>query len=202
MRTINSFVNHLRKVESSDHFFNPYVEAFKAKNLKVYLTRLFEIPQKRVLLVGEAPGYKGCKLTGIPFSSGQVLSSFEHPFLNVIRADLKLKTNESENTATIVWQFLQEMETVPLFWNAFPFHPHPKGQLDKNRAPSKKEVVVGSQYLKAIANLYQPEVIAGIGHAGTTCAKLCFPEMDIQYIRHPSYGGKREFVEGLEDILV
>ncbi len=40
-----------------------------------------------VLLIGEAPGYKGCKITGIPFTSGEVVAPKK--LKETVRAELK-----------------------------------------------------------------------------------------------------------------
>ncbi len=113
---------------------------------------------------------------------------------------MKIRHLESENTASIVWEYLQSVTRLPLFWNAFPFHPHPAGNERKNRAPSVAEVNEGSEYLKELADIFQPSTIAGLGHKGTACVKKVFNE-DVLYIRHPSYGGKRDFLKGMSEVL-
>ena len=108
---------------------------------------------------------------------------------------------KAENTAAIVWRYLSTRKTTPLFWNSFPFHPHPENSREKNRAPTSVEIDEGVVYLAALHRLYQPRVVAGIGKAGLKCAQRAFPDADIRYIRHPSYGGKREFSEGMDEIM-
>lgn len=198
MKSLDEFLEALSRPRNSGLLKNPYRQPVLLDNLRVYLETMLNLDGPRVLLVGEALGFKGGKLTGIPFSSGTIYQRFHHPFLQRIAPRLTIDTIESENTATIVWEYLTGAGHTPLFWNAFPFHPHPRGQRNKNRAPTAAEVKKGVGYLQQLAELYQPHVIAGIGGKGTVCARMAFPEREVVAIRHPSYGGKAEFIAGIE----
>ena len=46
----------------------------RRENLKLYLEKMKKL-NPSFLLLGEAPGYKGCRLTGIPFSSEKILAT-------------------------------------------------------------------------------------------------------------------------------
>jgi len=201
MSPIDKFVSSLSKKRNTSIVSNPYLDPDLAHNLIVYLHAIYQKPTKSVLLVGEALGFKGGKLTGIPFSSGQIFERFEHPFLKEIADQIKLREIESENTATIVWEYLTAKQVTPLCWNAFPFHPHPKGCKNKNRAPSAKEVATGARYLKTLQSIFENETIIGVGNKGAHCARKAFPSKEVFTVRHPSYGGKAEFVQGLDQIL-
>ena len=135
MSKIESFLQALQRKTPTPTVTNPYLDDGVINNLRLYLEYMLEHMSadagRRVLLVGEAPGYKGCRITGIPFSSVKVLMGTEHPLFHTIKPQLSisddaLRDMTSENTATIVWQYLVDKKTVPLFWNSFPFHPHPK----------------------------------------------------------------------------
>jgi len=210
MSKIESFLETLQRKKNTPTVTNPYLDDGVVNNLRLYLEYMFEHmsvqPGRRVLLVGEAPGYKGCRITGIPFSSVKVLMSTEHPLFDTIKSQLYLSDDAlrdmaSENTATIVWHYLVNKKTVPLFWNSFPFHPHPKGKKNKNRAPNSKEIAQGVAYLQQLYAIFQPEIVAGVGVKGVECARKAYPELSVKYIRHPSYGGKSEFVEGMNSII-
>jgi len=201
MQNISEFIRELQSQDSTPIVSNPYLVNDLAENLRVYLEAMLKIKGKRILLVGEAPGYKGCKITGIPFSSGDVFETIEHPFLKKIKKKIKLDRIEKENTASIVWRYLADKKTTPLFWNSFPYHPHPKNDVNKNRAPSRQEIEQGVVYLRALNQLFKPKIIAGIGNAGVKCAQLAFPEIEVAYIRHPSFGGKMDFIKGMNTIF-
>ena len=199
MESIESFLATLQQQSDSETVTNPYRQSHCVENLRHYLTAMQQ-ERPTLLLVGEAPGYKGCGITGIPFSSGKLFQQVDHPFLKKLRNFLILPKIESENTASMVWRYLAEREITPLFWNACPFHPHPAGNRQKNRAPNRSEVAAGIHYLQAMVQLFRPQQIAGVGHAGTNCARQAFPEREVCYIRHPSYGGKIDFITGMDQI--
>lgn len=201
MNLIDEFFNKLTKKEDSSTVKNPYLDKKVSENLRLYLSEILKIKGKRILLVGEAPGYKGCKITGIPFTSGKVFNRFNHPLLIQIRDHIKLSKVESEITATIFWEYLTQKGVTPIFWNSFPFHPHPADNENKNRVPTSEEVNSGMEYLRLIYLIYEPEIVAGIGNKGFECAKKTFPDLNITYIRHPSFGGKSKFIEGMDQII-
>ena len=120
MQTIQEFIDELKKYKNTLTVSNPYLEAGVSENLKAYLELMLSIDGKRILLIGEAPGYKGCKITGIPFTSGRVFDKVEHPILTQLKNKLRLSKIESENTATIVWNYLATKNNTPLFWNLLP----------------------------------------------------------------------------------
>ncbi|MFE8073311.1 uracil-DNA glycosylase [Marinobacteraceae bacterium S3BR75-40.1] len=199
--TTSRFVRRLTRRPHSDTVYNPYRSRRRANNLLCYLEAMVALGDCPLLLVGEAPGYKGCRQTGLPFSSGRLLSEAPHPFLQQLREQLWIPSQEAENTASMVWEALADYPGVPLFWNAFPFHPHPAGNPRGNRAPRRSEIEDGGRYLRHLVELFQPRAIAGVGRAGESCARMLFPEREIPYLRHPSYGGKREFLAGLGKLL-
>jgi hypothetical protein len=47
----------------------------------------------------------------------------------------------------------------------------------------------------------KPDVIAGIGNKGAECSKLAFPEEIVTTIRHPSNGGKQDFIAGMNRLI-
>lgn len=205
MKSIDDFVAQLRKQKNTDTVKNPYRHKVLAENLSAYLCAMRRswARQKcrRVLMVGEAPGYKGCMLTGVPFSSGRIYQDIHHPFLTLLKTQLTLTSNESENTASIVWRYLAESEQLPLFWNAFPFHPHVINNAQSNRAPTRAEVLQGKEYLQSLQHIFKPEVIVGVGQKGTHSARVAFPDQSVFSVRHPSFGGKKKFVHGMNVIF-
>ncbi len=198
---IQKFIRELKQQPNTDTISNPYQTRQLATNLRFYLEAMLQIDGPKILLVGEAPGYKGCKLTGIPFSSGEIFQRFDHPLLQQLSQQIKIKDLSGENTATIVWEYLTAKGVTPLFWNSFPFHPHHHGNPLTNRAPNAGEIQQGIGYLQTIGKIYQPDIIAGIGSKGTRCANLAFPQRDIPAIRHPSFGGKQQFIQGMNELL-
>jgi uracil-DNA glycosylase len=198
---ISNFCFSLRKRKNTHLVFNPYRDPTLVANLEVYLRGVKRCKGGSILLVGEAPGYRGCKNTGIPFSSSHLFTESKHPLIELLKGQLIFKIRESEVTAGIVWDYLTETSVLPIFWNAFPFHPHISRKYNSNRPPTQPEILEGTAYLNDIASIFQPGLIAGIGRAGQQCAQLAFPNRDISYIRHPSRGGKKAFIQGMNRLL-
>lgn len=158
--TSTEFVACLAGAPKLTSVINPWRQPTLQANLLAYMR---SFPSAPTLIVGEALGYRGGRNTGIPFSSSQVFTEVEHPFLQALAPQLSLSTDDSENTATIVWEYLATRKQIPLFWNAFPFHPHCKHRPHSNRKPTAAEVRRGIPYLQQLANIVQPQQIAGLG---------------------------------------
>ncbi|MCO5189324.1 MAG: uracil-DNA glycosylase [Anaerolineae bacterium] len=205
---VGQFVEQLGKVEVNGACTNQYAlfqfekrkNQLRRHNLTRYLSAM-EQSRPTLLLVGEAPGYRGCRLTGIPFTSSHTLVQEMVPgFENggaLAGAGVEL---QKEATATMVWSVLQSLQSLPLLWNAFPFHPHRPNNPESNRRPTSSELKQGGLFLLRLLDLF-PDVqqIAAVGNSaeislrrlGIPCAKL----------RHPSHGGKALFTIGLTELM-
>ena len=154
----------------------------------------------KFLLLGEAPGYKGCRLSGLAFTSERILSEnafFQNEPVEFINANRKL---ESEMAATIVWGQIAQLEEKPLIWNIFPFHPHSVGDLESNRTPTRAELEEGRLFLELLLEIFEIKKIIALGRKSESqLEKIGLP---FAYIRHPSNGGKEEFITGLNAELV
>ena len=143
--------------------FNPYKDEKLLNNLKHYFEYLYENNHRDVLLIGEALGFSGGKLTGIPFSSAELIMNSEQDIFTAIRPHITIEKIESEKTATMVWDSIDNSKTVPILWNAFPFHPYNYRKPMSNRAPTNKEIKEGSFYIKELVKIFEPKIIASIG---------------------------------------
>lgn len=176
---------------------NPYRDPRLCNNLGAYMTLLSERPGPRILLVGEALGYRGGSQTGIPFSSTRLLRSAPHQFLRALKPRLQLSGNDAESTASALWQFLKGRQRIPLCWNAFPFHPHRPGEPNSNRGPTARELRLGLEILDQLITLYQPEAVIAVGNAAGRATRKMAASLPTLQVRHPSYGGRREFRDGM-----
>ncbi|WP_297209384.1 MULTISPECIES: uracil-DNA glycosylase [Thermodesulfovibrio] len=196
---LQGLLDSLSRRKSSNTVFNQYQDKNILNNLRLYLEYLIKNNSK-ILLIGEAPGYRGCRLTGIPLTSGKVIINFQRKIkiFKEIGNEIKLHQIVSENTATIFWNFLASYnKPVPILWNAFPFHPHKKEMPESNRKPNRSEIEEGKEYLKIIYDLFKPEKLCSLGCVGERVLNELFPYKNIIYIRHPSYGGKEKFINGI-----
>lgn len=200
MLTIDDLINKLRAKEFAN-VTNQYHAKYPHNNITVNnLKHYFEEMAQRnphVALIGEAPGYNGCRLTGIPFTSEYIIQNV----FNTLESDNRYLINnyakpQKEPTATIVWQELNRLGLRPLLWNAFPFHPHKPNNFNTNRAPNTDELMFGLEVLKEILTLFNIEQVVAIGNVAHDL--MTKNGINCTLVRHPSYGGKADFIAGLQ----
>lgn len=198
------FIDQLAQAETPPYLFNHYASAGEAsvirrQNLLIYLQQMDQL-QPRLLLVGEAPGYRGSRLTGVPFTSehllmhnikGLSLFGEEHGYRLPKQEGLLRK----EATATIIWETLLAIGEYALGWNALPFHPHKPGNDQSNRTPTKGELLLGEPHLRTMLDLFPVERVVAVGNK----AADSLTQLGIEHhkVRHPAQGGKALFVAGM-----
>jgi len=151
--------------------FNQYAGSeLRRARLAEYLERR---AGARYLLVGEAAGYRGARVSGIPFTSERQLSG----------------DGPAEATATIVHRTLAELELEDdvLLWNVVPTHPHRPGVPTSNRRPTVGEVREAMRFLVELA----------AGRRTIAVGRLAHSVLGGRYVRHPSHGGSARFRAGL-----
>jgi uracil-DNA glycosylase len=195
-RLIPSLLIALAGVSSSSTVSNPYSTASRLSNLRAYLGALCAHPYSGHLFVGEAPGYRGCAITGIPFTSERILCSGGHLFLDTILPSLTLTGSVTERSATIVWRQFTGKSSIPAFWNAFPFHPHPVGVTSGNRRPTSIEITAGTPFLHTVVEILAPHTIVAIGGVAASVTATTFPKLRHLTFPHPSYRGTAGFISG------
>jgi len=193
---IESFVKRLSRLPTLAHATNPYSREALASNLRNYLSLLLSFPYSGHLLVGEAPGYKGCAKCGIPFTSERVLSQNNHPFILALRERITITGSATEVTATKVWNQLDGKLTVPAFWNVFPFHPWVPGNVAKNRKPNPAETEIGMPYLDTVVDILRPHTIVAVGQVANRVLQYRYPKLRYASFSHPSMGGYQGFLTG------
>jgi uracil-DNA glycosylase len=129
------------------------------------------------LLVGEAAGYRGARVSGVPFTSERQLTG----------------TGPAEATATVVHRVLAELglSAHVLLWNLVPTHPHRDGDPHSNRPPTRAEIAAARPFLDEVAAGRQAIAVGRLAHAA----------LGGPYVRHPAHGGAREFRARLLELL-
>ena len=211
-KAIDQLITDLANFQpEGDDVFNQYQvngdpnNAFRRANFSRYLHEMAQ-RQPQTLMVMEAPGYRGSRLTGVPVTSRKVLLEgipeldmfgTENGYQNV--TDAGFENAYGEQSATIVWNTLAELKHVPLIWNTFPFHPCQSGKPRTNRRPRKTETALGSIFLRHIIELFQPQTVIAVGNVAHET--LLGMGIDCAKVRHPAQGGKNDFVAGLMKLL-
>lgn len=198
-KRISALLAQLESLVPSTRVANPYLSEACSTNLSAYLSALCALPFSGHLLIGEAPGHRGCALTGIPFTSQRVLKSSRHPFVIDLRPALDLSGDLTEATATIVWRHLESCTAVPALWNIFPFHPHEPNDLSSNRHPNQAEVATGLPFFQLVVEILSPNTIIAVGGTAGQALARFLPDLNILTVRHPSRGGKADFISGITE---
>ena len=158
--------------------FNFYREGSGAAERRGRLTNyLVSRRLAPLLLVGEAPGYRGARVSGLPFTSERQLTG----------------SGPAEASASIVQRVLRELglEAETLLWNVVPTHPHQAGEPDSNRAPTRGEIEAGCVFVEALAGRRR---VVAVG-------RLAERVLGAPYVTHPSHGGGPAFRDGLIRVL-
>jgi hypothetical protein len=151
---------------------NQYVDsALRRDRLRSYLDAR---RRARVLLVGEAAGYRGARVSGLPFTSERQLTG----------------AGPAEATATVVHRALDELGAAEdvLLWNVVPTHP---GTERSNRPPTRAEIRAARPFLAELAR----------GRHVIAVGRVAERELGAPYVRHPSRGGVPAFRAGLAAAL-
>jgi uracil-DNA glycosylase len=141
--------------------------ALRRARLAAYLEARADAP---LLLVGEAPGYRGARISGVPFTSERQLTG----------------AGPAEATATIVHRVLSELGLSDrvLLWNVVPTHP---GTATSNRPPTREEAAAGRVFADELA----------VGRTVVAVGRVAHGAFGGAYVRHPSRGGAAEFAHDL-----
>jgi len=162
------FVAHLAAARIGATF-NFYREGDGATERRRRLHEYLEVRAgATLLLVGEAAGYRGARISGIPFTSERQVTG----------------TGPAEATATIVQRVLRELGLSALCWNVVPTHP---GTPRSNRRPTGDEVEASRPFLDELTR----------GRRVLAVGRLAERVTGAPYVRHPSHGGAAEFEAGL-----
>lgn len=182
-RLVNPYACHDPELDRPDG------AAIRRANLLAYLE---DRRSPALLLVGEAAGYRGCRFSGIAFTSERCLPAERWSS----RSDVGWR----EPSATTVHGVLGELglESSTLLWNAVPFHPAVNGRPLSNRTPSAREREAGEEWLVRLVGLTRPGLVVAIGRKASR--SLTARKLGDSSVRHPARGGATLFREQLKDL--
>lgn len=205
-RDIEEFIGHIAALRF-DGVFNPYAQicaihdnpdapAIRKHNLSLVLKAAINHGTES-LWIGRDLGYRGGRRTGLALTDEAHLNACANLFGD--RLPLARATKGppvAERTATIIWEVLQDLRRPVFLWNVFPLHPHQQGNQLSNRCHSRSERHACRPLLMWLLETLRPKSVIAIGRD----AQLALSDLGInaEKVRHPSYGGQREFIEGMD----
>jgi uracil-DNA glycosylase len=223
-RSVERFIRLLKKSPSGSVFnpwwqvdkrndIGPNAPTIRREQLRAYLSERLGKP--RLVVVGEALGYRGGHFSGIPMTSERILLGKKQDE-GIMAAQIlsriaprrtskpqKCRDGFSEPTATILWSTLLKLNLSPkefVFWNAFSWHSFDQRRgILSNRTPSRKERTAGLSVLKAFLDLFPCDKIVALGNIAASQLQ----EMGVKAhrVRHPASGGAKLFRQQIARIV-
>ena len=207
-RSVSAFVERLSSVPSGPGLNNfldssEQANAERRRNLELYLEEMLDRSPK-VLLLGEAPGFRGMRITGVPFTNRTMFQGTPNSFgLFGPEKGYALPAEAAgvaaEPTATVMWEVLAELDFLPLLWSACPWHTHVPGKPQSNRTPRTTEARLGTPFRQDLMELFRIQTVVAVGNVAHR--SLLSTGMDVPKVRHPSHGGRSGFKRGLQELL-
>jgi uracil-DNA glycosylase len=187
--------------------FNPWSESCRMElDKQYYLQRRLNLKAHLscdnpfCILVGESPGYRGARFTGVPFTSesllvDQSIPRVEHPKGQRITTR---KLPWKEPSATIVWEELNkhQIANCVILFNAMPWHPEGKDGALSNRPPKEAEKNACLECLSLFFELFPGLPVLALGN--TADESLNRLSIEHTKIRHPANGGAPLFRAGAD----
>lgn len=160
--------------------------------------------QAKLILVGEAPGYQGCRYSGVGFTSERLL--LEGVIPRVDRPAGRLTGRHipfSERSATTVWKQLYALgvQETTILWNALQLHPYRDGSPWSNRTPTKAEFTMGHSAMQLLRQAFPQAKVVAIGRNAERLLADTGIVADAA-VRHPANGGATDFALGLAKAIV
>ena len=221
---VDNFLRLLKR-SPSGAVFNPWWEVdeendiaraapiIRRQQLRAYLRK--RLGKAKLVLIGEAVGYRGGHFSGIPMTSERILLGRSNKvrmksdeLFSAVKPRRTSKPERcpegfSEPTATIVWVALLRLGLKPdqfVLWNAFPWHSFDSHRsMLSNRTPNESERSTGLPVLKAFLKLFPCKQVVALGKIAA--AQLQKLGVNAHCVRHPASGGARLFRAQIAEIL-
>lgn len=189
--------------------FNPYVDryvpfdlpdapAIRRANL-THILRSAAASGVDDLWIGLELGHNGGRRTGLAMTDDAHLKEHGRRFdvADSVRCATRAGPTK-EMTAGIVWGALERIERRVFLWNVVPVHPHRAAEPLSNRRHTSEERSACLPQLQNLIELLRPQRLVAVGGHASTALKRCgYPYVAV---RHPAFGGKRQFLEQVADL--
>lgn len=190
--------------DDAEFLFGPGPDGrLRERNLRRYHELMADVMAgggPRVMMVGEAPGYRGQTVSGVPFTSMRELMARPGLVSGAPQGDgFALPEHPAadwEQSSGIVWRALAAWRgPLPLMGAIYPNHPHEPGRPATNRAPRAGEVAAGVPIALALAEAFGVTAFLAVGRKAQ--GALARAGITATPVRHPAQGGARAFTEQL-----
>lgn len=196
--------------------FNQYAESdrdldiaaaaeIRRNNLLSYIAGFVTVP--RILVLGEAPGYDGCRFSGVPFTSEYEL--LNHDFWKnrpILQSSVRAG-GHTERSARVVWELMGPVMERVFMWNVVPHHPwkrsvRPRRKFN-NRTPTLPERERFTSVLAQLVELLQPLCVLPFGKHALNATREILPQVLTIALQHPSprHGGEAIFRKQMPDVI-
>lgn len=188
--------------------FNPYADicdlhdrpdaaAVRRSNLELSLAASADLGCESIWF-GRDFGWRGGRRTGLSLTDEGHLAAMRE----MLGAPQITKATTGpamvERTATVVWGVALRLPSPPVMWNAFPLHPHETESPLSNRAHSLAERLATAWTIDVLIQHLRPTRLIAVGNdAARALEDMGF---NFDHVRHPSYGGQRDFISSMEKL--
>ena len=191
-----------------DNTFNPYSDRCVVHDLddapqlrlQTLLTVLEAATEQDIdsIWIGRDLGYRGGRRTGLAFTDDAHIHEhaerWELSIQRPTRGDVV-----AARTAAVIWSVLSQIEASVFLWNVFPLHPHEPDDPFSNRSHNFVERRIGEKFLSQLILLLKPRRLVAVGNDAARTAHRLSNQIRVIQVRHPSYGGQREFVSQISE---
>lgn len=143
--------------------------------------------------VGRDLGYRGGRRTGLAFTDDVHVYDHAHRW-GISGYRPTIGAPYAERTATFIWRVLSRIERRVFLWNVFPLHPYEPGNHFSNRLHNSGERQAGKRLLRQLVDLLEPRRLIAIGNDAARVVFSLPTQCEVEYVRHPSYGGQTLFI--------
>jgi hypothetical protein len=206
---IEKLISRLRRAELPESVFNIYRTdapeldarggaAKRRENLRRYLKAL---PSAKYAFIGIAPGWRGARFTGVPFTDEHRLCLPGSCYDRTSKREAAYR----EATAGVVMNLLGPRTDV-VCWNIVPWHVHKPGEPLTNADPDSETIGYGLEAIEFLFNRLYPSVkVVTVGQIPADALrgfKVQGREIEVvANLRHPAHGGAAEFRDGVISLL-